>query len=123
MSQANYIIICRGRTRALAANDPFEQLLIAADCAASVVDNLSIRFPELSYRDIKPISDLLHDVMGGLAASIPAPMRAAFFGGADEVPAERSALKKDEMFQKTCDLFARCDELANKFEGGEYVPH
>lgn len=117
MSQANYIIICRGRTKALEAPSPLARLLCAADTAANVVDNLSIRFPALTKADVKPISDILHEVMGSLASRVPTAQQAEFFGY--HVPAAHPVFTPQEYFQKTCQLFHECDELMEKFEGPE----
>ena len=116
MSTANYIIICSDRTKALAEHDPLNRLLIASECAARVVDNLSLRFP-LTNADVKPISNLLHEVMASMPTNFPSNLRVAFFGGADKVPYAADTLKKEDMDQITCELFGMCDELSEKFEG------
>lgn len=120
MSKANYIIICNGRTQALAANDPKSALMSAAQCAAAVVNNLSLGFPELSQSDVKPVSDLLHKVMGRLAPHHWSPEKAIqFFGSAEDVPPAPQAGSPDDHFNDMCQLFSLCDALSEKFEGSD----
>lgn len=65
MSQANYIIICRGRIDVLSTNDPVQKIRYASACAAQLVSHVEVT-NELPEADAKAISDLQHAMMNVL---------------------------------------------------------
>lgn len=67
MSQANYIIICKGRINVLSTKDPVEQIRYASSCAADLVSHIEATHPEgLPREDAKAISELQHYMMDHL---------------------------------------------------------
>lgn len=119
MSQANYIIICNGRTQALGkmrdgVPSALRTLLAASQCAADVVANLS---EYVTTEDVQPISTLLHSVMASLAPRNEA--RAAEFFAAGETIPPLPELTDHQMWVKTCELFRLCDSLSEKYEEQE----
>lgn len=62
MSQANYIIICKGRINVLSTNDPVEKIRYASACAAQLVSHVEAT-SQLPEADAKAISDLQHSMM------------------------------------------------------------
>lgn len=62
MSQANYIIICRGRIDVLSTTDPAQKLRYASACAAQLVSHVELT-SQLPPVDAQAISDLQHAMM------------------------------------------------------------
>lgn len=64
MSQANYIIICKGRIDFATAADTGAKIRALSDAATNLVSHIDIMSPgALSEADTKPISDLQHELM------------------------------------------------------------
>lgn len=59
-SRAPYIIICNGRIEAAVAQNGFQAIRAASNCAAALVTYYGDR---LTYEDTRPISKLQHEMM------------------------------------------------------------
>ena len=94
MSQANYIIICKGRIDILLANTYMDKIGFASACATDLVKHIEVTRPgELPEEDAKKISDLQHVMM----ESIP-------------------TVKKSEAEAMVADMFTLLDALEDKLE-------
>jgi hypothetical protein len=98
VSQANYIIICKGRIRAGQAKSAAEKIIAASDCATELVKHIDTMNPgKLSNADTNPISELQHEMMDNVGKWSKAEADAA-----------------------VVEMFDLLDELEHKFEPHEY---
>lgn len=64
-SKAPYIILCSGRTAALATNDPANKICYTSECAAAFMSHLEITRPgEVTDEEYEQVSELQHAMMG-----------------------------------------------------------
>lgn len=93
MSQANYIVICTGRTAFSAAPKSVEKIVALSNVAAALVTHIDIMHPsELTEDDTKPISDLQHFLMDNM-----------------------HKLSRREVDEKAVEMFGMLDALEDKF--------
>lgn len=94
MSQANYIIICRGRIAYAAANTTVDKVKALSDVATELVCHIDTMNPgELGDADTQPISDLQHFLMDNLGSITP-----------------------QQVEVKSVEMFALLDALEDRFE-------
>lgn len=91
MSLANYVIICNGRINVQAAHGPTGKIQAVSQCATESVKFYGDRITE---RDIKPISDLQHEMM-------------------DMLSGRRTVKNADEMVDE---MFALLEELEDRMD-------
>ena len=94
MSQANYIIICKGRIDFDSAKDVPAKVRALSDAATNLTSHIDITHPgELTETDVKPISDLQHELMN-----------------------HWRTMSKDQVEAHAITMFGYLDALEDKFE-------
>ncbi len=64
MSTANYVIICEGRIDVITSKDTTSKIKALSRVATNLVSHIDLVHPgQLAEADVKPISDLQHELM------------------------------------------------------------
>jgi hypothetical protein len=94
VSQANYIVICRGRIAVGATGDPVEKIVRVSECAAQLVTHLDlIQGERFTDADSKPVSKLQHWLMDNM-----------------------HKMNAKQVDVKVAEMFGLLDELEDKFK-------